>query len=40
MKSLRAFVADYSPFHQTLVNEMSYSELVEVVKEIAKEMGA
>jgi hypothetical protein len=36
MRVLREFVAEFSPFHQTLVQKMEYDELFEVVKDIVE----
>lgn len=38
MKVLKEFVKEFSPFHEQEADRMTYSELTEVVIEIAKEM--
>ena len=34
---LRAFVQEFSPFHQNMVNDLNYAELTAIVKDIAEE---
>ena len=35
---LRAFVQEFSPFHQNMINDLSYTELTGIVKDVADEM--
>ena len=36
LKVLRGFAGEFSPLHQTMVNDMSYSELFDIAKEIVE----
>jgi len=36
MKVLRAFVEEFSPFHQGLTKDMSYDELFDIVSDIVE----
>jgi hypothetical protein len=37
LKVLRQFVAEFNPFYAPMVNELGYTELTGIVKEIAEE---
>lgn len=34
---LRVFVGEFSPFHENMVNDLGYTELTAIVKEISEE---
>jgi len=38
IRILREFIEEFSPIYARLAKDMNYSELIEVVKEIAKDL--